>query len=156
MTHNKTLTAALAVTLLLLGGAALRVSLGAQQASSASALTGSVRSAKEGLMEGVLVSARRMDSPMPTTVVTSAQGVYTFPKARLQPGQYDVTIRAVGYVLDATAPKASVPVAEGPAAQLNLNLKESNPLEIALQLTDPEWMASFPLTDEQKFELRDC
>ena len=47
-------------------------------------------------------------------------------------------------------------IAAGTSAQANLNLRESNPLELALQLTDPEWMASFPLTDQQKFELRDC
>jgi streptogramin lyase len=156
MTHNKILVPALTVVLILLGAAAFRVSLEAQQASTPAALTGTVRSAKEGLMEGVLVSARRNASPITTTVVTNAQGVYAFPRTRLEPGQYDVTIRAVGYVLDAPAPRTSVSVAAGNAAQVNLNLRESNPLELALQLTDPEWMASFPLTDEQKFELRDC
>ena len=156
MTHNKILVPALTVVLILLGAAAFRVSLEAQQASTPAALTGTVRSAKEGLMEGVLVSARRNASPITTTVVTNAQGVYAFPRARLEPGQYDVTIRAVGYVLDAPAPRTSVSVAAGNSAQVNLNLRESNPLELALQLTDPEWMASFPLTDEQKFELRDC
>ena len=147
MTHNKILVAALTVVLVLLGAAVFRVSLEAQQASTPAALTGTVRSAKEGLMEGVLVSARRNGSPITTTVVTNAQGVYAFPQARLDPGQYDVTIRAVGYVLDAPAPRTSVSVAAGSAAQVNLNLRESNPLELALQLTDPEWMASFPLTD---------
>ena len=156
MTHNKILVPALTVVLVLLGAAAFRVSLEAQQASTPAALTGTVRSAKEGLMEGVLVSAKRNGSPITTTVVTNAQGVYAFPQARLTPGQYDVTIRAVGYVLDAPAPRTSVSVAAGNAAQVNLNLRESNPLELALQLTDPEWLASFPLTDEQKFELRDC
>ena len=107
-------------------------------------------------MEGVLVSARRSGSPITTTVVTNAQGVYAFPQSRLEPGQYDVTIRAVGYVLDAPAPRTSVNVVAGSAAQANLNLHESNPLELALQLTDPEWLASFPLTDQEKFELRDC
>src|SRR5262245_50474055 len=153
MTHK---TVAAAVVLVLLGGAAVRVSLEAQQAPASAALTGTVRSAKEGLMEGVLISARRNGSPITTTVVTNAQGVYAFPQARLDPGQYDVTIRAVGYVLDAPASRTPVNVAAGSAAHLNLTLRESNALELALQLTDPEWMASFPLTDEQKFELRDC
>ena len=32
-----------------------------------------------------------------------------------------------------------------------------NPLELALQLTDPEWFASYPLDDRTKWELfRDC
>ena len=59
-------------------------------------------------MEGVLVSARRNGSTITTTVVTNAQGVYGFPRARLEPGQYNVSIRAVGYVLDAPASKAPV------------------------------------------------
>ena len=33
----------------------------------------------------------------------------------------------------------------------------SNPLELALQITDPEWFASYPLDDRTKWELfRDC
>ena len=144
MTH-KTLAAAWAVVLVLLAAVAVRVSLEAQQAPAV--LTGTVRSARKAPMEGVLVSAKRNGSPITTTVVTNAQGVYAFPQARLEPGQYNVSIRAVGYVLDAPASKAPVNVAAGSAAQLNLNLRESNALELALQLTDPEWMASFPLTD---------
>jgi streptogramin lyase len=140
----------------LVGLATLRGSLQAQQAGAVAALSGTVRSAKEGLMEGVLVSAKLNGSTMTTTVVTNAQGVYSFPRARLEPGQYGVSIRAVGYVLDAPSSKASVNVAAGNPAQLNLNLRESNVLELALQLTDPEWFSSFPLTAEAKFELRDC
>src|SRR4029453_3960544 len=109
----------------------------------------------EGLMERLLVSAKRNGSTITTTVVTNAQGVYAFPQARLEPGQYDITIRAVGYVLDSPDPHTQVNVAAGSATHANLNLRESNPLEVALQLTDPEWMASFPLPDPQKFRFRD-
>jgi hypothetical protein len=107
-------------------------------------------------MEGVLVSAKRNGSTIATTVVTNAQGLYSFPSARLDSGQYSISIRAVGYVLDGPASKASVSVNAGTSASLNLNLRPSNPLEIALQLTDPEWLASFPITAAQKYELRDC
>ena len=154
---KKAFAAFLVVIVVLLGVDAVRISLGAQQpAAAASALTGAVRSVREGPMEGVLVSAKRTGSTITTTVVTNAQGSYSFPRARLEPGQYNVTIRAVGFVLDAPTSKASVTVPAGTAAQLNLNLRESNPLELALQLTDPEWFSSFPLSDAAKFELRDC
>ena len=154
---KKAFAAFLVVIVVLLGVDAVRISLGAQQpAAAASALTGAVRSVREGPMEGVLVSAKRTGSTITTTVVTNAQGSYSFPRVRLEPGQYNVTIRAVGFVLDAPTSKASVTVAAGTAAQLNLNLRESNPLELALQLTDPEWFSSFPLSDAAKFELRDC
>jgi hypothetical protein len=145
---------ALIMILPLLGVVIAGPSKAAPQSQAGAALTGSVRSAKEGLMEGVLVSAKRNGSTITTTVVTNAQGVYSFPSERLQPGQYNVSIRAVGYVMDGPASKASVQVNAGTAAQLNLNLRDSNILELALQLTDPEWLNSFPLTAEQKYELR--
>ena len=158
MTKNKGFATAVLAVLVVLVAATSHIALQAQQAPAAgpAALTGTVRSAKEGVMEGVLVSAKRNGSTITTTVVTNAQGVYRFPQARLEPGAYDVSIRAVGYVLDGSASKSPVSIVAGNAAQLNVNLRESNPLELALQLTDPEWFASFPLTDAQKFELRDC
>src|SRR5262245_53719761 len=116
MTHKTLAAALIAVVLILPGALTFHAPLQAQQASGAAALAGTVRSAKEGLMEGVLVSARRNGSPITTTVVTNAQGAYTFPQARLAPGQYEVTIRAVGYVLDAAAPHASVNISAGTAA----------------------------------------
>jgi len=158
MTKKKGLATALLTVLVVLGAATSRIALKAQQAPvpAAAALTGTVRSAKEGPMEGVLISARRDGSTITTTVVTNAQGAYSFPRARLEAGPYSVSVRAVGYVLDAAASRTPVTVTAGNAAQLNMNLRESNPLELALQLTDPEWLSSFPITEEQKFELRDC
>src|SRR5205823_2545815 len=62
------------------------------QAGDAMALTGLVSSAEEGPMEGVLVSARKINSTVPTTVtttvVTDKEGRYRFPASRLEPGQY--------------------------------------------------------------------
>jgi hypothetical protein len=158
MTRRKVFSAILAAGMILAGVALFRVSMEAQQPSAAAsaALSGTVRSTQEGLMEGVLVSAKRNGSTITTTVVTNAQGAYSFPRARLEPGDYSVSIRAVGYVLDGPSSKASVHVATGSAAHLNLNLRQSNALELAMQLTDPEWLSSYPLSDEAKFELRDC
>jgi hypothetical protein len=56
-------------------------------------------------MEGVLVSAKRNGSNKIVTVVSGADGAYSFPRNRLEPGQYDISIRAVGYVLPGGAPK---------------------------------------------------
>ena len=158
MTNKKLLGYALLAMCMLLSVVLFRTSQAAQQtaAPAGTALAGTVRSTQEGPMEGVLVSAKRNGSTITTTVVTNAQGVYSFPSGRLQPGQYNVSIRAVGYVLDAPASKASVNVTAGAAAQLNLNLRQSNVLELALQLTDPEWLSSFPISEEAKYELRDC
>src|SRR5215471_1707761 len=64
------------------------------------ALTGLVSSAEEPTMEGVLVSATRAGSNITITVVTGADGHYSFPASRLAPGQYALAVRAVGYELD--------------------------------------------------------
>src|SRR5215813_1620393 len=69
------------------------------QTSSASALTGHVSSQEEAAMEGVLVSAKRAGSTMTITVVSNAQGEYSFPRGRLEPGTYFLSIRAIGYEL---------------------------------------------------------
>ncbi|HEY2210627.1 MAG TPA: carboxypeptidase-like regulatory domain-containing protein, partial [Bradyrhizobium sp.] len=64
------------------------------------ALTGVVSSTEEPAMEGVLVSATMAGSNITVTVVTGADGRYSFPQNRLAPGQYALGVRAVGYELD--------------------------------------------------------
>ncbi|HEX5046358.1 MAG TPA: carboxypeptidase regulatory-like domain-containing protein [Gammaproteobacteria bacterium] len=127
----------------------------AAHAQPTAALSGRVTSEREPAMEGVLVSARREGSNKTVTVVTHADGRYAFPSDRLEPGRYAVSVRAVKYVL--ADRDQHVEIAAGKPAQLDLALKDSNPLELALQLTDPEWLASWPLDDRTKWELfRDC
>jgi virginiamycin B lyase len=127
----------------------------APAAAQAPALSGRVTSPAEGAMEGVLVSAKREGSSKTVTVVSRADGRYSFPADRLEPGRHAVSVRAVKYVL--TDRDQHVEIAAGKAAVLDLPLEESNPLELALQLTDPEWFASYPLDDRTKWELfRDC
>ncbi len=63
------------------------------------ALVGRVTSAAEGPMEGVLVSAKRDGSTKTVTVVSRADGAYAFPRDRLEPGRYALSVRAVKYVL---------------------------------------------------------
>src|ERR1700753_608790 len=64
------------------------------------ALTGLVSSADEPTMEGVLVSATRAGSNITVTVVTGADGRYSFPAGRLSPGQYALAVRAGGYEVE--------------------------------------------------------
>ena len=59
------------------------------QKSSGVALSGKVSSEQEGPMEGVLVSAKREGSTITVTVVTDAQGRYSFPQNRLESGSYE-------------------------------------------------------------------
>src|SRR5262245_10705119 len=70
------------------------------QPESPVALSGQVTSVAEGPMEGVLVSAKKLNSTITVTVVSDAQGQYRFPAAKLSPGQYALRVRAVGYDVD--------------------------------------------------------
>jgi len=114
-------------------------------------LTGQVSSAEDGAMEGVLVSARRDGATVTVTVVTDKQGRYSFPAGRLEPGHYSLRVRAVGYDLDA---QTSVDVAANAGAILDLKLRKTE--DLASQLSNGEWIASVPGTDQQKGGLLSC
>ena len=120
-------------------------------AQAPAALSGSVSSAEEGMMEGVLVSAKRDGSTTTTTVVSDNQGRYAFPAGRLEPGRYTLTIRAAGY--DLAGPNgAEVEAGKTAAADLKL-VKTKN---LAAQLSNAEWIASAPGTDRQHALLTNC
>src|SRR3974390_1484520 len=76
-------------------------------AQNQAALTGVVSSDAEGNMEGVVVSAKKAGTIVQVSVTTDAQGRYSFPENRVDPGEYAISIRAVGYDLDQPA-KATV------------------------------------------------
>ena len=114
-------------------------------------LSGKVTSAEEGAMEGVVVSAKRAGSTMTYSVVTNDKGEYSFPAGKLEPGQYTIKIRAVGYELDGAA-SADVAADKGAGADLKLR-KAKN---LAAQLSNAEWLASMPGSDAQKKQLYGC
>src|SRR5262245_30707377 len=115
------------------------------------AITGLVTSDAEGAMEGVVVTARMAGAKFSVSVVTDAQGRYSFPANRLQPGNYALTIRAVGYDLGG---KATADVAAEKTATADLKLAKTR--RLSSQLTNAEWMASIPGTEEQKSGLLNC
>src|SRR5260221_15454 len=82
----------------------------AANAQAPAALAGQVSSAKEGAMEGVVVSAKKAGGTITVSVVSDAKGHYSFLASKLEPGQYALTIRAVGYELD--GPKTADAAAE--------------------------------------------
>ena len=61
---------------------------------SGASLTGVVSSQEEGKMEGVLVTARREGATFSVSVVSDAQGQYSFPRSHLEPGKYTLAMRA--------------------------------------------------------------
>src|SRR5258708_3290515 len=70
------------------------------QSQPSSILTGRVSSPQDGSMEGVLVTAKKANSTIATTVVSDETGTYRFPSSKLESGRYTISIRAVGYDLD--------------------------------------------------------
>jgi streptogramin lyase len=134
------ITAALAFVLIQTGSAA---------AQAAPALTGTVASAEDGPMEGVLVGAKK--GTITITVVTDREGRFSFPAAKLEPGQYALQIRAAGYELDGAR---SIDVAADKSASADLKLRKTR--KLASQLSNGEWMISVPGTDQQKLSLLNC
>jgi virginiamycin B lyase len=128
----------------------LAAALTAGEARAQAALTGLVSSNEEGAMEGVLVSAKREGSTITTTVVTDTQGRYSFPAARVEPGKYTISIRAVGYKLD------SVKTVDVPASGGSADLKLGKVKTLVPQLSNGEWLLSLPAPDKQKAFLTMC
>jgi len=120
-------------------------------AQGQAALTGTVSSDAEGNMEGVVVTAQKLNSIVQVSVTTDARGRYTFPENRLGPGEYKISIRAVGY--DINSP-TEVTVESETTATTDIKLKKTK--DLASQLTNAEWMMSIPGTEEQKAILLNC
>ncbi len=131
--------------------ASLALAIGVGATAQAQTLAGQVTSAEEGAMEGVLVSAKRTGSTITVTVVSDATGRYAFPDGKLDPGQYAVRIRAIGYDLDRPA---TVELAAQQPANLDLKLRKTE--DLAAQMSNGEWLASFPGTDQQKNAMLGC
>jgi streptogramin lyase len=133
------------------GLAAFIVQAGPADAQTAAALTGQVSSAEEGNMEGVVVSAKKDGSTITVSVVTDANGRFSFPAALLVPGKYTLKARAVGYDLNGTM---TADVAAGKAATSQLKLTKTR--NLSAQLNNAEWLLSMPGTEEQKKFLLGC
>src|SRR5260370_28701049 len=120
-------------------------------AQTSTALAGRVSSAEEGAMEGVVVSAKKAGATVTVSVVSGAQGRFSFPSAKLGSGSYSLKIRATGYELDGPGPveiTLALPVA--------VELKLRKVRDITPQMTNAEWIASFPGTPDQKKFLYGC
>jgi len=120
-------------------------------AQAPEALTGRVTSAEEGAMEGVVVSAKRAGSTVTTSVVTDSRGRFSFPSSKLGSGDYVLRIRATGYELEAPV---SVDVVLALPREVDLKLRKVR--DVTPQLTNAEWIASFPGSPEQKKFLYGC
>ncbi|MCC6778123.1 MAG: carboxypeptidase regulatory-like domain-containing protein [Hyphomicrobiales bacterium] len=120
-------------------------------ASAQASLAGQVTATAEGAMEGVIVSAKKDGSTVTVSVISDAQGRYSFPTGRLEPGRYSLQIRAVGYDLD--SPKTTEIAAAQPTV-VDIKLRKTR--NLSRQLTNAEWMMSIPGSDDDKMQLINC
>jgi virginiamycin B lyase len=123
----------------------------AAQNQAPAALTGQVTSEAEAAMEGVVVSAKKAGSIVTVSVVTDAQGRYSFPASRLAAGKYSLNIRAIGYEL---AAPTGADVADEQTSTFDLKLRRTK--DLASQMSNAEWMMSLPGTEEDKSFLLGC
>ncbi len=115
------------------------------------ALAGRVTSDKEGAMEGVVVSAKKVGSTVTVSIPTDDKGRFSFPASRLDPGQYGLSIRAIGYDLE--GPR-SADVTAGKTENIEIKLAPTK--NLPKQMSNAEWFASFPGTDQDKKALLNC
>jgi virginiamycin B lyase len=115
------------------------------------ALSGVVRSQAEGPMEGVIVTAKRAGGTIAVSVVTDKTGTYSFPADRLVSGEYNLSIRAVGY----GQPDVRT-VTVDPTKKKDQNLTLAKIENVLPQITWGEFLTSVPGTQAQKDELYSC
>src|ERR1700681_2387036 len=127
---------------------------GAKEAAHPSvALAGTVSSEAEGLMEGVVVKAKRAGGTITLSVVSDDHGHYVFPADRLKPGEYSLTVRAAGF----DVPKTTVTVGSDPATA-DLKLSKVGTFVMAQQLMPAEWLLSAPPSNDKYISvaITDC
>jgi hypothetical protein len=119
-------------------------------AQTAAKLSGQITSAEEGNMEGVVVSAKKAGSTITISVVSDAQGNFSFPASKIEPGEYSLRIRAIGFELDSPrtvtvgAETAEVPRNSGRPATSRHNIPVANGLQAsrARRSRKPSWIAA--------------
>lgn len=87
----------------------------------------------EGALEGVVVSARKAGSSVTVSVVSDAEGRFSFPAAKLEPGSYALRIRATGYELESPL---TAELANGARAPFELRLRKARDLSTQLTKRD--------------------
>ena len=121
-------------------------------AQTPAALTGQVTSAEEGAMEGVLVSAKKAGSTITDHGRQRRAGQLQLSRrqARARP----IFDCASGRSATISTARPTSDVAAQQPAKHDLKLRKTE--DLAAQLSNGEWLASFPGTDQQKNAMLGC
>jgi virginiamycin B lyase len=141
--------------LFLATAASLAVTTAAVVAHAEPGLSGQVTGAG-GPMEGVLVTAKKNGSAIAYTVVSDAQGHYSFPAGKIEGGDYTLRIRATGYDLEGANRDGALKATVDAKAPTTADLKLKTTRNLSEQLVNAEWMLSMPGTEDQKAQLLNC
>ena len=140
------------MTTLLLASAACLIALAPQAfAQNAAALSGNVSSAKEGAMEGVVVSAKRDGSTITVSVISDDKGRFSFPAVAARSRPLRAQHPRFGYDLDGPE---RCDRHGGQDDKIDVKLKPTQ--NLVAQMTNAEWLMSMPGTDDQKRLLLRC
>lgn len=124
----------------------------ARRVDQTNALAGIVSSDTEGPMEGVLVKAKRIGGNVTITVVSDAQGRYSFPKDKLNPAQYSLSVKATGY----ETTDRTVKLTGNKDTTVDLKLQKVSTSALVDQLMPAEILRSLPATPEQIRAISGC
>jgi len=103
-------------------------------------------------MDGVVVSAKRAGSTMTHSVVSNAQGEFSFPRDRLEPGKYSSpSARSVR----AAEPAGGAGRGDGGSRRRPIE-PPSGRRTSSIQLSNGEWLQSFPGTKPFQEALFTC
>ena len=129
-----------------------RIPQTAARARDPIALTGRVSSAEEGPMEGVLVSAKKTASTITITVVTDRDrdGMASLNRDWSRASTRSASARSA--TTSSVARSATVAAQKTTTADLKLRKTR----DLAAQLTNAEWLASFPGHEAEKASIRGC
>lgn len=114
-------------------------------------LSGRVSAVSADAIGGAIVSATDAASRIVVSVVADDAGRYHFTSDILKPGNYTLSVRAAGYDLPADA---QVSVKAGRDVDTDLSLRPTK--DLAAQLTNAEWLRSFPGATSEKKLLLEC
>jgi len=129
--------------------------IGSIAAQAGAGLSGKV-TGQAGPIEGVLVTAKRDGSTIAYTVVSDANGQYSFPAAKIEAGEYTLRIRATGFDLDGASRDGALKMTVDAQRPTTADLKLNTTRNLPSQLVNAEWMLSAPGTEDQKAQLLDC
>src|SRR4029077_10330687 len=79
------------------------------------------------------------------------KGRFSFPASKLEPGQYALSTRAIGYDLESPS---NADISAGQTTSIEIRLGPAK--DLTKQMSNAEWFASFPGTERENKAILNC